>query len=126
MIRIASSSIDPRECLQLLQTSNAGSVALHFAIVKSDGGTGRSSCAVEYHAREGAEVELQQIATALRSRWPLSDVLLQRRTGRLAVGEIISLVAVCAEASAHTFAACQLGLDLMKKMESIDKREIFC
>lgn len=125
MIQIVTDPIDPQHSYQLLQPGRAGSILLHFAVVKADGGSGQSSSAVEYHAETGAEAELEEIATILRAGWPISDVLLQRRSGVLAVGEIISLVAVCSEASANSFAACQVGLELLKKMKTIRKREVF-
>ena len=125
MIQIVTEPIDPQQSYQLLQPGRAGSILLHFAVVKADGGSGQNSSAVEYRAEAGAEAELEEIATILRAGWPLSDVLLQRRSGVLAVGEIISLVAVCAEASVNSFAACQVGLELLKKMKTIRKREVF-
>ena len=125
MIEIVTEPIDPQRSYQLLQPGRAGSILLHFAVVKADGGSGQSSSAVEYHAEAGAEAELEEIVAILRAGWPLSDVLLQRRSGVLEVGEIISLVAVCAEASVNSFAACQVGLELLKKMKTIRKREVF-
>lgn len=125
MVRIATEQIDPQESYWQLRKGSAGSVLLHYAVVKADGGSGQTSSAVEYRAQPGAEAELGRISTMLHERWPLNDVFLQRRIGRLEVGEIISLVGVCAEASADSFAACQLGLELLKKMETIDKREVF-
>ena len=125
MIQIVTDPIDPQRSYQLLQPGRAGSILLHFAVVKADGGSGRRSSAVEYRAEAGAEAELEEIAGILRAGGPISDVLLQRRSGVLEVGEIISLVAVCAEASTNSFAACQVGLDLLKKMKTIRKREVF-
>lgn len=125
MVQIVTDPIDPQRSYRLLQPGSAGSILLHFAVVKADGGSGRNSSAVEYHAEAGVEAELEEIASILRARWPLSDVLLQRRSGVLEVGEIISLVAVCAAASADSFAACQVGLEMLKKMKTIVKKEVF-
>ena len=125
MVQIVSEPIDPQQSYRLLQQGSAGSVLLHYAVVKADGGTGRTSCAVEYCADPDAEAELGQIAAALKARWPLEAVLLQRRSGRLEIGEIISLVAVCAAASADSFAACHTGLEMLKKMSTIGKQEVF-
>jgi len=125
MIEIVNERIDPQQSYQQLSRKSAGSVLLHYAVVKADGGTGRTSSAVEYQMELGAEDELKQIAEVLKDRWSLKGVLLQRRRGRLEVGEIISLVAVAAEASADAFSACQLGLDLIKKMGTVRKREVF-
>jgi molybdopterin synthase catalytic subunit len=125
MVQIVSESIDPQQSYQRLQPRSAGSVLLHYAVVKADAGTGRTSCAVDYRPEAGAQAELEQIAAALKSRWPLEEVLLQRRSGRLEVGEIISLVGVAAAASADAFAACQMGLELLKKMQTVRKQEVF-
>jgi len=125
MVQIVNEPIDPQQCFLQLQRQSAGSVLFHYAVVKADGGTGRVSCAVDYQAVPETQDELEEIATALKARWPLEGVLLQRRSGRLAVGEIISLVAVAAEASADSFAACQMGLDLLKRMQTIRKQEVF-
>jgi len=125
MVQIVSESIDPQLSFQRLQRQAAGSVLLHYAVVKADAGTGRTSSAVDYYAEPEARYELEQIAAALKARWPLEGVLLQRRSGRLAVGEIISLVAVAAAASADAFAACQMGLELLKKMATVRKLEVF-
>ena len=50
MVQIVSEPIDPQQSYRLLQQGSAGSVLLHYAVVKADGGTGRTSCAVEYRA----------------------------------------------------------------------------
>jgi len=125
MIQIVSEAIDPQQSYWQLQHRGAGSVLFHYAVVKADGGSGRTSCAVDYRTAPETQAELEEIAAALEARWPLEGVLLQRRSGRLAVGEIISLVAVAAEASADAFAACQMGLELLKKMQTIRKQEVF-
>ena len=125
MIQIVSEAIDPQQSYRQLQQKSAGSVLFHYAVVKADGGSGRTSCAVDYRTAPETLAELEEIAAALEARWPLEGVLLQRRSGRLAVGEIISLVAVAAEASADAFAACQMGLELLKKMQTIRKQEVF-
>jgi len=125
MVQIVNEPIDPQQIFQQLQRRSAGSVLFHYAVVKADGGTGRTSCAVDFQTAPGTQVELEEIAAALKARWPLEGVLLQRRSGRLAVGEIISLIAVAAEASADAFAACQMGLELLKKMQTIRKQEVF-
>jgi len=125
MVQIVNEPIDPQLSYRLLQQQSAGSVLFHYAVVKADGGTGRISCAVDYLAVPETQDELEEIAAALKARWPLEGVLLKRRNGRLAVGEIVSLVAVAAEASADSFAAWQMGLDLLKRMQTIRKQEVF-
>lgn len=125
MIQIVTEPIDPQSSYHLLRQDSAGSILLHYAVVKADGGSGRPSCAVDYQIAPEGVAELTELAAELMGTWRLSDVLLQRRSGRLEVGEIISLVAVCAEASADSFAACQAGLERLKRMRSVTKQEVF-
>jgi len=40
MIQIVTDPIDPQGSYQLLLPGRAGSILLHFAVVKSDGGSG--------------------------------------------------------------------------------------
>jgi molybdopterin synthase catalytic subunit len=55
----------------------------------------------------------------------LEDVLLIRWTGCLAVGEIISLVAVSSPSSEDAFEACKFGISRMNEMSAITKIEKF-
>ena len=71
------------------------------------------------------EQDLKDIAVEMRVKWTLTDVLLLRRQGKVAVGEIISLVAVSSSSSEETFAACRHGLNCMKRMPTIIETEIY-
>jgi len=66
---------------------------------------------------------MEGIAGELEHRWNLEDVLMIRRTGCLAVGEIISLVAASSPNSEDAFEACKQGISRMKKMATIHKTE---
>jgi molybdopterin synthase catalytic subunit len=70
------------------------------------------------------ETEMDGIAEHLKSRWLLEDVLLIRRLGSLKTGEIIALVAVSSPNSKDAFAACEHAISHLKKMTTIDKKEI--
>ena len=54
----------------------------------------------------------------VHDEWPF------RRTGRLGIGEIISLVAVSSPSSEDAFAACKAGIGQLKKMRKIIKNEV--
>lgn len=112
MFQIVNEPINPFQSPQRLRRRRSGSVPLHSAVVKADGGTGRTSSAAEYHPESWAHAELEQIAAVLPQR-------------RLDVGKIISLVAICAKASMDSFAACHAGWELLKKMRTICKQEVF-
>jgi molybdopterin synthase catalytic subunit len=68
---------------------------------------------------------LEGIVEELKRGGNLEDVLLIRRTGCLAVGEIISLVAASSPNSEDAFEACKHGISRLKKMSTIFKSEKF-
>ena len=70
------------------------------------------------------EGELNDIAGSLSAEFAVDDVLLIRRTGRLGLGEIISLVAASSPNSDDAFEACKRGISRLKKMKTIVKNEV--
>ena len=78
---------------------------------------------IEYKAVGDAIQEMENIAVELERFWKLEDVLLIRRTGHLAVGDIISLVAASSPNSNDTFDACKFGINRLRRMVTIVKRE---
>jgi molybdopterin synthase catalytic subunit len=124
MVRITSESIDPTKIYDLISSSGAGSVLLHFAVVKPQAGVGGSTSYIDYGTQGDAEAEMQSISDELSATFTLVDTLLMRRTGRLGLGEIISLVAVSSPNSKDAFEACQLGISRLRKMKTMVKNEV--
>ena len=125
MVKLVESPIDPALIYNSICSAYSGSVVLHYAKVKRQAGSGKSTTAIEYRAHADSILELEGIAEELERRWKLEDVLLIRRTGCLAVGEIISLVAASSPNSEDAFEACRCGINRLKKMSTIDKTEKF-
>lgn len=125
MVQITAEPIDPAVAYNMMNVSGAGSVLFHYAVVKSlmvsDGQTSH----IEYTSTEGTEEELDQISTRLAEDFTLNGVLLIRRTGRLGMGDIISLVAASSPNSEDAFEGCRHGIALLKKMKTIRKQEVF-
>jgi molybdopterin synthase catalytic subunit len=124
MVKITSEPIDPTKIYDLISPSGAGSVLMHFAVVKPQAGVGGSTSYIDYGTQGDAEAELQGISDELSATFTLVDTLLMRRTGRLGLGEIISLVAVSSPNSKDVFEACQLGISRLRKMKTIVKNEV--
>jgi len=125
MVLISENPIDPSSVYSSICSSFSGSVVFHYAVVKQQAGTGKSTTAIEYKAEDDTVKELERIAEELEHNWNLEDVLMIRRTGCLAVGEIISLVAASSPNSEDAFEACKSGISRMKKMSTIRKTEKF-
>lgn len=124
MVLITTDPIDPHAAYDMIASKSAGSVLIHYAVVKAQEGDEGVTCHIEYAVTGDAEEELRTIAGEIVDSRDIEDLLLIRRIGRLGVGEIISLVAVSSPASEDAFAACKFGIGRLKKMRSIAKNEI--
>jgi molybdopterin synthase catalytic subunit len=125
MVRITSEPIDPAKVYAELSAQGAGSVLFHFAVVKPQAGSeGGTTSYIDYGTDGDAEAELRGIADELAASFTLVDTLLIRRTGRLGLGEIISLAAASSPNSEDVFAACKLGISRLRKMKTIVKKEV--
>jgi molybdopterin synthase catalytic subunit len=125
MVKLVETPIDPTAVYNSICSAFSGSVVLHFALVKKKAGSGKSTTSIEYSANGDTLQELEAIAAGLETGWKLEDILLIRRTGRLNVGDIISLVATSSPNSDDALAACKCGISRLKKMSTITKCEKF-
>ena len=125
MVKLVEYPIDPASTYNSICSAFSGSIVMHYAVVKKQAGSGKSTTSIEYGTQGDTLQELDGIAVELESRWKLEDVLLIRRTGCLAVGDIISLVAASSPNSLDAFEACRHGISRLKKMATIRKTEKF-
>lgn len=116
--------IDPAAIYDLISRQNVGSVLVHAALVKPLASPRGITTCVDYAACDDTRLELRAIAEILTDRFNLEEVILVRRTGRIPMGEIISLVAVSSPSSQDAFEACKQGLASMKAMKTVVKDEI--
>ncbi|GEM_PF-1967678 len=70
-----------------------------------------------------AEKKLAEIAAEVRTRWPIGEIAMVHRLGRLRVGEISVAVAVSAPHRAQAFEACRYAIDRLKELVPIWKRD---
>lgn len=125
MVTISAEPINPSDAYGLIEKKSSGSIVLHYAVVKQNAEGEKLTSSIDYRSEGDTEGELTAIANELRSKWTLGDVLLVRRTGRLVVGDIISLVAASSPNSSDAFEACQHGISRLKKMTTIKKQEMY-
>jgi molybdopterin synthase catalytic subunit len=125
MVKLVEYPIDPASVCNLICSTFSGSVVFHYAVVKKQAGSGNATTCIESRVQGDTVLALEGIAEVLENRWKLEDVLLIRRTGSLAVGEIISLVAASSPNSEDAFESCKFGISRLKKMSTITKTEKF-
>ena len=124
MVIISPETINPSNVYDLIATSVAGSVVFHYAVVKPMSGVGGTTSYIDYASCGDTEAELLDITDTLKNEFSVEDILLIRRTGRLGLGDIISLVAASSPNSEDAFEACKQGISRMKKMKTIVKNEV--
>jgi len=121
---VTTKPIDPGTMYERIRKSDAGSVLLHYAVVKNQAGD-RLSAGIYFERAGDLEGELRALAADIKQRWKIEDVLLVRRIGTLDIGDIISLIAVSSPDSNDAFEACRYGLGKFKKMTMLKKTERF-
>ena len=102
-----------------------GALALFVGVVRNEN-AGRGVLYLEYEAyEEMALQELETIATQTRTRWPVSDVRIVHRLGRMEIGEASVAVAVASPHRGEAFEACRFAIDTLKKSVPIWKKEFY-
>src|SRR5207245_5728144 len=85
---------------------------------------GRVTAALDYEAYPAmAEKKMAEIEEDTRRRWPVGEMALVHRLGRLGVGEVSVAVAVSCPHRAEAFDACRHAIDRLKELVPIWKKE---
>ena len=104
----------------------AHGAVVSFAGVVRDNAEGRKTRYLVYEAyAEMARAELAAIGGRIRERWPIAEVAITHRVGRVEVGEISVLIAVACPHRGEAFDACQYAIDQVKETVPIWKKEVF-
>jgi molybdopterin synthase catalytic subunit len=125
MIRVQAEDFDTGAELEALTRGRrqVGGVASFVGLVRDiSDGDGVSAMTLQHYPGM-TERQLEKIEAEARARWPLDDVLIVHRYGRLEPGERIVL---CAASSAHrqaAFEACMFLVDWLKTQAPFWKLE---
>jgi len=125
MIEITQKPISPEFVVKKTKTDSSGCVATYVGLIRDDS-HGKPVLSVEYKDADGtAENKLGQIASEIRQRWPVNNVSICHRIGKLKVGDINFLAAVAAAHRQEGFAACQYAVDRFKEIMPTQKIETY-
>jgi molybdopterin synthase catalytic subunit len=123
MIRLTRETIDYHALTEAVRRPQCGAVVTFLGTVRDLTGE-RVTVALDYEAYPGmAEAKLAEIEADVRARWPVGEVMLVHRLGRLDVGEVSVAVAVSCPHRAEAFAACRHAIDRLKELVPIWKKE---
>jgi molybdopterin synthase catalytic subunit len=125
MVGITSEPIHPESVIDTVKTDDSGCVATYVGLIR-DNSHGKAVLSVEYIDTGGmAEAGLQQIETEIRQKWPVNNMAIFHRIGRLNVGDINLVVAVACGHREEAFAACHYAVDRFKEIMPARKRETY-
>jgi len=123
MISLTHSPIDPSAILAQVASNAAGAVVLFLGTTR-EFTKGRQTESLDYECYpQMAEAKLAELEAQAREKWPLVDVSIVHRLGRLELGEASIAIAV---SSPHRQAAFEAGkwlIDTIKEDVPIWKQE---
>jgi molybdopterin synthase catalytic subunit len=123
MIQLTHDLIDHTALTEAVRRPGCGAVVTFLGTVR-DLTDGKVTIALDYEAYPGmAEKKLAEIEADTRSRWPVGDIVLVHRLGRLEVGEVSVAVAVSCPHRGDAFDACRFAIDRLKELVPIWKKE---
>ena len=125
MIEITEKPISPELVVGKVKTGNSGCVVTYIGLIR-DHSRGKPVLSVEYEdVGEKAEKRLQEIASEIEQKWPINNVAICHRIGKLKVGDINLVVAIAAAHREAGFAACQYAIDQFKQKLPTRKKETY-
>ncbi len=123
MVRLTRDAIDYGRLTESVRRSLCGAVVLFLGTVRDVTGE-QVTVALDYDAYPGmAEKVLTAIEADVRGRWPIGEIVIEHRLGRLEVGEISVAIALSCPHRADAFEACRYAMDRVKELAPIWKKE---
>ena len=123
LVRLVREPIDVSSLMA--RAAGDGAVALFIGVVRN-GNRGREVLRLEYEAYEEMALPLmEEISAEAARRFPVTDVRIVHRLGRLEIGEASVAVAVSSPHRAQAFAACRFAIDSLKAQVPIWKKELY-
>lgn len=123
MIRLTSDPIDYAEVAESVRSPASGAVVLFLGTVR-ELTEGRRTLALDYDAYGPmAEAKLNELERQARERWPVDQLAIVHRVGRLNLGEVSVAVAVSCPHRQDAFEAARFVIDTLKATVPIWKKE---
>ena len=123
MTELAYSTIDAALLLEKVAHPHAGGIVLFLGTVRELTGEVKTE-ALEYQAHEPmALAKMAQLEADARTRWPIRELAMIHRLGRLNLGETAVGIAVSCTHRREAFEACEYLIDRLKEIVPIWKKE---
>ena len=125
MIEITQNPISPELVVNKVKTNSSGCVATYVGLIRNYS-HGKQVVSVEYEDAQGtAKDRLEEIASEIGQKWPVENIAICHRIGKLKVGEINLVVAIAAAHRQEGLAACGYAVDRFKEIMPTQKKETY-
>ncbi|HXZ28117.1 MAG TPA: molybdenum cofactor biosynthesis protein MoaE [Terriglobales bacterium] len=124
-VRLVRERIVPHDIIPPLEKPEDGAVVIFDGVARNHT-RGRKTLYLDYEAYEPMALgELRRLAAEAREKFPIRNLALVHRLGRIQIGESSVLIAVYSAHRAPAFEACRWLIDTLKKKVPIWKKEYF-
>jgi molybdopterin synthase catalytic subunit len=113
-VRVQTEDFDVGAESRALQADAVGAIALFVGTVRGLSSDNGVTAMTLEHYPGMTESELERIEAETRARWPLEDVTIIHRVGRLEAGDQIVLVGAASPHRQAAFDAAQFIMDFLK------------
>ena len=125
MIEITQKPISPELIVNKIKTDSSGCVVTYVGLIRNHS-HGKQVLSVEYKDAKGTAADvLQEIASEIRQKWPVNNLAICHRIGKLAVGDINLVVAIASAHRREGFASCQYAINQFKQRLPTQKKETY-
>ncbi|MDA2935437.1 molybdenum cofactor biosynthesis protein MoaE [Acidobacteria bacterium AH-259-D05] len=123
MIQIVENRIDREKVVQSVTSPGSGAIVTFDGTVR-DNARGKSVTHLYYESYPKMAIkELEKIRREAMRRWPLNDMAIIHRIGRMEITESSVFIAVSSAHRQDAFEACQFAIDTLKTSVPIWKKE---
>jgi len=125
LIEVTEKPLSPERVINLVKTDSSGCVMTYVGTIRNSS-QGKTVTSVEYQDTKGdASGTLEGIAKEIRQKWPIENIAICQRVGKLKVGDINLLVAVASVHRREGLAACSYAVDRFKELLPTKKTETY-
>jgi len=125
IVQIVREKIPTEEIVASLKAAEDGAVTVFEGIVRNHS-RGKKTLYLEYEAYDSmALAKMREISDAMLREFEIDRLAIVHRLGRMEIGETSVLIAVSSAHRAAAFGACRYGIDTLKRIVPIWKKEYF-
>jgi len=122
-IQIVNRPIRPEEIINRAKSPDSGCVVSYVGLIPENSHN-KAVLSVEYEDNDGqAESRLRELAEEIKNKFPVIDLAICHRVGKLKVNDIDIVFAFACGHRQEGFAACAYAVDRFKKLMPTRKTE---